>query len=57
MPVDNKGDAQHLIMMGMAGTGEIVAILELPLRRIGRHRFLLLAPTGNAARAVGGQVW
>ncbi|CAM9419687.1 unnamed protein product [Pylaiella littoralis] len=41
-------------MTGTAGTGKTVAIREM-VRRIGRYRFLLLAPTGNASCAIGGQ--
>ncbi|CAN0100447.1 unnamed protein product [Pylaiella littoralis] len=42
-------------MTGTAGTGKTDAMREM-VRRIGRHRFLLLVPTGNAACAIGGQI-
>lgn len=50
-----RGDALRLIMTGRAGTGKTVAIREM-VRSTDRHRLLLLAPTWNAACAIGGQV-
>lgn len=55
-PQDNRGEPLRLVMSGTAGTGKTVAIWEM-LRRVGQSRFLVLAPTGNAACALsGGQV-
>ncbi|CAN0469970.1 unnamed protein product, partial [Scytosiphon promiscuus] len=45
----------RLILTGTAGTGKTVAINEI-VRLLGRRRISLLAPTGNAAVAIGGQV-
>ncbi|CAM9191521.1 unnamed protein product, partial [Pylaiella littoralis] len=54
-PEDTRGEPLRLVMSGTAGTGKTVAIREM-LRRVGQSRFLVLAPTGNAACALpGGQ--
>jgi len=45
----------RMFLTGTAGTGKTVVIREMVLR-LGRDRFLLLAPTGNAACAIGGEV-
>lgn len=45
----------RMFLTGTAGTGKTVVIREM-VRRLGRERFFLLAPTGNAACAIGGEV-
>ncbi|CAM9802021.1 unnamed protein product, partial [Laminaria digitata] len=45
----------QVILSGTAGTGKTVVINEI-VRLLGSRRMLLLAPTGNAAVALGGQV-
>ncbi|CAN0170751.1 unnamed protein product [Scytosiphon promiscuus] len=44
----------RMLLTGTAGTGKTVVIREM-VRRVGRDRFKLLAPTGNAACAIEGQ--
>ena len=50
-PEDNRGPPLRMVMSGTAGTGKTVAIREM-LRRVGHERFLVMAPTGNAACAL-----
>ena len=45
----------RMIMAGTAGTGKTVVINEM-VRTVGAEKFKLLAPTGNAACGIGGQV-
>ena len=45
----------RVIMAGTAGTGKTVVINEM-LRTVSAEKFKLLAPTGNAACGIGGQV-
>ena len=45
----------RMLLTGTAGTGKTVVITEM-VRLIGRDRFKILTPTGNAACAIGGQV-
>lgn len=45
----------RMFLTGTAGTGKTVVIREM-VRRLGRDRFMLLAPTGNAACAISGEV-
>ena len=44
-----------MIMAGTAGTGKTVVINEM-VQTVGAEKFKLLAPTGNAACGIGGQV-
>ena len=48
-------DPIGMVLTGTAGTGKTVVTREL-VHSIGRVRFLLLTPNGNAARGIGGQV-
>ncbi|CAM9720921.1 unnamed protein product [Pylaiella littoralis] len=43
----------RLLLTGTAGTGKTVVIPETA-RRVEKQRFILMAPTGNAACAIGG---
>lgn len=45
----------RLVMTGTAGTGKTVVIREM-VRTLGRQRFKLLVPTGNAACAIEGEM-
>ena len=45
----------RMVLAGTAGTGKTGTIYEM-VRQMGAHRFELMAPTGCAARGIGGQV-
>lgn len=51
----NAPEPLRMLMAGTAGTGKTVVINEM-VRVIGPEKFKLLAPTGNAACGIGGQV-
>lgn len=44
----------RMVLAGTAGTGKTVT--NEMVRQMGAHRFKLMAPTGCAARGIGGQV-
>lgn len=53
-PIDAP-EPLRMIMTGTAGTGKTVVNNEM-VRVVGPEKFQLLAPTGNAACGIGGQV-